>query len=516
VRENQAPLHVDDRYAVGFRGYTVEPTLHGYSDSASVIAEFADRHQHGRNGVYSCIVFDRQQHKVSLLSDTLGFGPLYYRRSGELWLFATNPRYLAMRGDRPDMLAWLSLLQTGSIVGDRTLTQDVHRLEAGTTLTIDRHGATTASLDTLLALPSGDRRADEHTVQEVEDAFQTAMERILALSDHARFLPLSSGHDSRRILAALSDRQEPFTAHTVRVHQKGFRDLDANFAALMAEHFGFHHEVIAPPSPREFALDDLRRRILTDGESRMHSWALPLMARLPASPALLFDGVLGDILGNPGFRMPGMYRSNEADRDIIIDAMMSNAYDRWLNWNLWPGTGELRQELRDFIDRFLDRPNMAEFIFILLRQRRMISPWSQQLVAPGHVVVCPYLDLDYLRLLLSIRPADKHRIIFQRACLEAFWPEYARFGGNRDIPSDLPAGDPRMDESAQIACEGRLQSELARSRACFNGLYSRLGRVRVASTRISRSAWRSSTWLTQPLLELTSREVRREPCWEVR
>jgi len=513
VYGNRAPIHSNEDLTLAFRGYVLEPAIHAYSDSSLVLEEFRNRWDQGRNGVFSCMIYDRRSHRFGLLADTLGFGPVYYRNVGRVCLFATNPRYLSLAGDKPDMLAWLSVLHCGSIVGERTLTKDVHRLRAGSVLLLEQGQCLETTLDSFISLPSGELPAGDTAVGDVETVFQESMDRLLNIGDQALFLPLSSGHDSRRILASLMDRQVPFTAHTAKVHQKEYRNLDAVYASEMAAHFGFEHEVIEPRNSEDYAADDRRRRVLTDCECSAHSWAMALMDRLPAHPTQILDGVLGDILGNPGFRMPGMYEDNRSDRDLIVDSLTTNAFDNWLNPEVWPDKAELREELHSFVSRFLDRSNMAEFVFILLRQRRMISPWSQQLAPPGHLVSCPFVDLEYLKLLLSYRPADKHRMVFQRSCLQAFWPDYFRFPGNRDIPEDLAPGDPTVDESREFACYRQLQSEVSPQRKQMRSLLTTKGIFRSVASRASKKIWRSSKWLDMPLLELSARQSQHGQCW---
>ena len=98
-------------------------------------------------------------------------------------------------------------------------------------------------------------------------------------------------------------------------------------------------------------------------------------------------------------------------------------FDSVLRSKVWPSVEEVRQEVKAYLGSFVPRDNVGELAFLLLRQRRAISPWSQQLLPPGHVAVCPYLDFDYLRLLLDFSSVSKHAKKFQRACLREFWPQ---------------------------------------------------------------------------------------------
>lgn len=524
---NGSPLHKDDRslihgcqgsrHHVAFRGYIVEPSLHSYSASRSIVSYWAAARSQRHNGVFSTVVVDDNAGTITLLTDALGFGPLYYRTWNGALLFSTNPRFLAITDDSPDYLAWRCWIQSGFIPSDRTLTADVRRVPAGTAVHGRRTGYSERKWFDFDSLPDGKRSIGNSAYREVEECFQDAMSKCLAVDNGRIVLPLSSGHDSRRFLASFVGRGVQFDALTARIRHepKGCRDLDATFAAAMAADFGFPHSIAELDEARDFVISDIDRRILTDTESETHTWVLSLVRALPDQPGVVFDGVVGDILGNPGFRMSEMYESTARDLDLIVNECVSDNYESVLRSPNWPTAAEVRSEIRKYLLPFMHRFNMAEFAFILLRQRRNTSLWSQQLLPAGHVVVCPYLDLDYLSLLLDFCPKEKHTAIFQRQCLERFWPAFAKYPGTRDIPRDMPAEDPRVLSKRDLACFRFLCHEIAR-----HGHFNQVTRLLTFRRRLLLSLTRhgvdrlySRTWGVHRVLELQAREATRLPCW---
>lgn len=502
---------------VAFRGYIAEPAIHTYSSSYDILNYWqstAQRH----NGVFSAVIVNTVENSVSLLTDALGFGPLYYRRWHGALLFATNPRFLSSVDDEPDYLAWRCRLQTGFILSDRTLTKGISRVPAGTAVVGDQSGIHLSKWFDFDSLPQGRRRVTSTAFQEVEDQFQVAMTRCLRINNGNATLPLSSGHDSRRILASLLKRGTEFASLTVRVYQKDFRDLDAVFASRMAADFRFPHAVIEQATTTQYIEDDRNRRLLTDSETMSHTWALRLIDSLPNHPSVIWDGVLGDILGNPGFRMPGMYKSPAEDLALILDECISEAYDKVLCRDLWPTAQAVREDMAEYLKPFSLRYNMAEFAFMLLRQRRSTSLWSQQLMPAGHVVVCPYLDLDYISLLLEFDPNEKHMAIFQRECLRRFWPQFAKYSGNRDIPEDVPPGNARTAVRRDLACLHAICDDLRRHgrlKDAFRLLHWRkkvpLGLVRYG---VGGGRLFPKTWGGYEVLELIARDLDGGSCWK--
>lgn len=519
VHENEAGLvHASTHGGVvAFRGYLTDPPLHSYSDPPSLLRYWSSPLPREHNGVFSTAVVAADGHDLTLITDAFGLGPLYYRRFGEAIAFSTNPRYLAATGDVPDRVAWRCMLETEFLAGDRTLTTGVQRVPAGKKLTFTAREERTTSWFDFDRLPAGTRRIDRAALGDMEDALQQSVARCLRL-DVGRFvLPLSSGHDSRRILAALLAQDAPFSALTARIFQWGHRDLDGPFASQIAAAYGFPHQVVQPATGRQFVTDDRVRRILVDAETTNHTWVVRLFDALPDKPAVLFDGLLGDILGQPGFRLPGLYQSPERDLQIIVDHCIRGTFDRELRANRWPSAEDVRTDMRTYLAQFLGRGNFAELAFILMRQRRSTALWAQQLLGPGYVVACPYADLDYLKLMLDFAPTDKHAVICQKACLHEFWPELARFPGNRDIPASLPEGSPAFAHARHVEAFHAMWREIVRQggRTTFTTLLSARAMARLSLSRSSRPAAVRSTWCLNPLLEMTSREIDRRPCWDL-
>ena len=522
-----SPLHppgtglvhaTEDAGGLAFRGYVL-PHLHSYSAEAALLEYWTSRAFEEHNGVFSTAHIGGRGKTLTLVTDVLGMGPLYYRRLDDVILFATNPRFLGVETDSPDLLAWRSLTQTSWIVGDRSLSTEITRLPAGQAVRWTegghRHSVSTGHL------PFGTRPVDERSVGEVEDVFQQAMDRCLQLLGGSFVLPLSSGFDSRRILATLVRRKLDFQSVTYRSFQKGLRDLDARFASEMARDFGFPHVVIEPATGEQYAADDRSRRILVDSETREHSWAIPVMRWLPAEPCFVFDGIAGDILGDPvgwsihtGLSVAA--RSAEDELESIVTFGITNDYDLVLNAEQWPSAADLREQVKAYLRTFLPRSNISELAFLLLRQRRVIAPWSQQLAPPGHVPLCPFLDLDYLRVLLGFVSSDKHATKFQRACLKAFWPDFYRYPGNRDVPVDMAPGSPALRNMHTLSCQATLLQEITEHGGlpALRKLLTSRGRAGLWLARRSTALALWDRWYLTPLLELASREARRAACWK--
>ena len=511
----------DSGGGIAFRGYVL-PDVHSYSQSAAIHKCWLDTTS-ARNGVFSAAVIGRDGASLTLATDLLGMGTLYWRRLGEIVLFATNPRYLACPDDEPDRLAWRYLVQTSWIGADRSLTAGIGRVPAGCAMTFAGGGEPVTSPPAWRLLPEGGKRIDSQTLDEVEHAFQQSLDRCLRLRSGSVMLPLSSGFDSRRILAGLVRRKTGFTAVTCRVLQQGNRDLDARFARQMAQDFGFPHRVV-DATDRQYQSDDVSRRALTDSETGYHTWACRVFSTLPDACEVIFDGIGGDILGDPvGWRATiglGLATGDRTDEEeiksIAVYAIKSD-FDGVLAPARWPTAENLRDDLRGYLRTLRPRANLGELAFLLLRQRRAIALWSQQLPPPGVVPLYPYLDADYLRVVLALSSEDKNTTKLQRACLNKFFPEFLRYGGNRDIPSDMPLGSPDRELGRRLRCleQLRLELEQAGATAEVRELLALKGRLALAVSGPMPALALRWSWYLQPLMELVSQQARRIPVWDL-
>lgn len=533
---NRSPLHADTpglihaRYddsdhlsdAVAFRGYMLTPPIHSYSSSHAILSYWLSDNcrNYEYNGIFSVVCIRNSGHTLKLMTDAFGMAPLYYRTLGHAILFSTNPRYLTTRDDTPDYMAWRCLIQAEFIAADRTLTTTIKRVPPGKILYF-RFPSNRPESRTWFdygTLPEGTKRINAKAISEVEESFQEALSRCVKIKNEHFFLPLTSGYDSRRILAGLIDKKITFESATVRVFQKQYRDLDAHFASAMAKEFGFSHRVIEARDIEEYVSHDYQRRILLDTESYDHSWALALMHSLPQYPTTFIDGLGGDALGETGFdRISGLHIKPENDKFIIAGRVINNDFDTILHSGKWPSSSDIRRELIDYIATLGSGMNQAELAFLLLRTRRSIAIWAQQMLPAGHLVVYPYLDLDYVKTLLSYHPADKLSESFQMLCLKQYWHRYFSYPGSRAIPPDMPPGSPFFENAKKVACFQKLRHELKEHHgiSLFKSLLTTKANIRFWIAKNNACMALNRMWAYKGLMELIVRETQKTTCWEI-
>ena len=509
--------------AFAFRGYILAPAIHSYSSEAELLEYWRNSTpstQH--NGVFSAVCIRHSGKTLDLTTDAFGMEPLYYRQIGELILFASNSRFLTLENEAPDYMAWRCLVQAGFLAADRTLSNSIKRVPAAHILRFQKDKAEQIQWFDYHTLPEGVETVNEQAFIDVEEAFNGALSKCAKLRTEGHVLPLSSGFDSRRLLAGLMDRQVHFEALTVQMFEKGYWNLDSRITSQMATELGFPHTVIEFPGIQQYVKDDRQRRLLLNAECDLHAWALPLMHSLPSRSCVVFDGLAGDVLGNAKFLAPlpkstEPYLSPENDTKLIVQQSVNDVFDRILNLEKWPSSQELRHELEASLNQLPPIMNRSTLAKLLLRTRRTIAPWGSQMLPAGHVLVSPFLDIDFVKLTLSYHPASKLAFPLQKECLARFQPRYFAYPGSKAIPKDFPPPDYSLQNQKQLACfRGLYQELLARNDLqIFTALLSSNARFRFWLTRKNSSLAIKWMWAFKRLLDIVCQYTGNLPCWEI-
>jgi hypothetical protein len=495
-------VHEVDGSDIVFRGYEGGLSVHSYSE-AEVLKCLAN--EDGlQNGVFAYIKFDRQRQQAIVRSDAFGFGPVYYRRLGSAWLFASHPALLHVDGDEPDMIGWAGLMQNSSPVGDRSFYRDIARVPAGTQMTLWPERMEKRRWFDFAALPAGTRRIDDEAFRVVEEAYQAGFERCLKLNVGEVALPFSSGFDSRRFFATLLRRKVPFKAVTCQTfHRKktGDFELDSHYAPKIAAAFGVDCEVVPATPPARMGEDAARRQALIGTETFMHAWSLPLMRWLAKRPpSLVFDGLAGDTFGNSGFEIDGLHETAERDVGLVLGETSKPYMLKQLS-HRFPSLEQFQQQYRAYLDQFASNINQAEMAFIESRTRRCISPWVTMMHPPGHVPVFPYCDVEFARATFEYHPADKYKWFFQKECLRRFYPEFYDFHGSRNMPPDLAPLDPAICGARDEAEERFAYSDFGVVREALPYL-TLPNKILLLLSSVLPSLRRRRDWVFHPLLLL--------------
>ncbi|WP_185995761.1 asparagine synthase (glutamine-hydrolyzing) [Nocardioides campestrisoli] len=202
-------------------------------------------------GMFAVILWDRRNQKLVLARDRFGIKPLYFHRSAERIVAASEIKALMVDPGTPREVDWTTALGHPQLIGAPQFDQDetctwfkgIESVPAGTILEIDlRDGSTRSHRYWSLPEPNEDW-SEQRFVDEYRDALVASV-RECATADAELGLFLSGGIDSTAVLA-LADSQDihTFSAVTAGTLLNG----DVEEAAWVAGKYGNpHHQVEFP------------------------------------------------------------------------------------------------------------------------------------------------------------------------------------------------------------------------------------------------------------------------------
>jgi asparagine synthase (glutamine-hydrolysing) len=198
-------------------------------------------------GMFAIALWDRETRTLTLARDRLGIKPLYWSRSGGLFLFASELKALHQHpGWRPeiDAAAIASFLRLGYVPAPHSVYRDTFKLEPGSLLTvsggseprIERYWDLRAIVAERPAMPAGD---EVDQLAELETVLRRAVRNEM-VSDVPLGAFLSGGIDSS-LVTALMQVQSPRPVRTFSIgfSQQGYDE--AGHAKRVAAHLGTEH-----------------------------------------------------------------------------------------------------------------------------------------------------------------------------------------------------------------------------------------------------------------------------------
>jgi asparagine synthase (glutamine-hydrolysing) len=395
---------------------------------------------------------------LHLARDPIGKKPLYWHKLGQRLAFssALDPlaHWLAQAGVAlaVDPVAVEHHLAGGYIPAPRTIYQDIQKLAAGASLTLDPQGLTEHAPRPIPFARRG-QRLDAATLDQLDALFDQAVRRRLR-SDVPVATFLSGGLDSSLVTAAAARVQPGITAYTVRTparnqdefavacqvakvtgvrHQvldldtqaldrtpelvrlygEPFGDSSALPSYLIAEAAGHHHRVILTGDGGDevqggysgaqlFAV----RHLLHD---RLHLPDLPDLASQPLEDAV---GRLPKRLGDADFKAIRLFA--HADLALAVQRDGLHKLHAWFHADLRPRlrqegwTAEVRRRAATLqAAGELDRALGLDFSLYLPEDLCV----KVDVAAMGHGVEtrAPLLDLDFTDASWRVRPFDRVR-----------------------------------------------------------------------------------------------------------
>jgi hypothetical protein len=409
-------------------------------------------------GYYTYVVLEKRTGEIVIGTDRFGFSPLYYSRASENLQFSSSITLLKGVLDRltPNMDAWDELLVLGNLVGEKTVVNEIERLQWGRKISISNGqirflsvwNPETPPLSTL-----GDY------VERNNELLLDAI-RLSANAKRNRIVALTGGQDSRRIAVAMRSAGVEMTCVTQRVIGNSNKDKDTLIAQDVASALGVRHLRLEAPSEDALRLDRSLKDYWSGYESNYHEWAVNLMRHLPRG-SLIYDGIVGDVTVNGHFfraHPAAIAQYNDVDflSRMLCGQVSSNIDQRLVSVPVF-------ERVRADLARYPDSAHRLTFFFVLNHTRRNIGSWLRLYSLFGHQPCMPYLHYPLFLQSLSLDPNLYLDRWMQKECTQLMNPQVAAIPSTRDpIPQKYLSGvfAPAALETAGVRPRRALRSDV--------------------------------------------------------
>ena len=409
-----------------FRGYLSESALHSYSNPKRVKEYWSDDLQKRHNGIFSAVRISQGGSELNIITDIFCLGAIYIRRIGDVVFFSSTPALLSIETDIPNKSSWFMRLMNGFIPGRETLIEEIELAPEASITTYTTHGQKSRKWFDYSNLPEGGEPVKDESFILSEQFFSSAMKRCQNVHFGDIILPLSSGYDSRRIFAHLEENKTLFQTCTVQTLLESGEDVEADCATQITHDFNIRHKLLKYPSPHQWHEDDIQRIFSMDGQCHDHTWSVPLFTHYHKTACCIYDGIGGDVFG---------FHSQKFKNHV--EKIIPHEMPRVLNKALFPDFRTIREKFVKLKGERRDDYNQGILNFVLWQTRKSSSTWSQQQAKPGHIILCPYFDLDYIETMLRFSVKDSEEDRPQKVILYKFWPKLASYAGTREMPKSV-------------------------------------------------------------------------------
>lgn len=304
---NQPFYSRDGRYVMVYNGeiYNFREVAEKYnivartsSDTEVIIEAFAQAGiacVNDFNGMFTIVIWDKQEQKLYLVRDRIGIKPLYYHYKDGQFIFASELKAilsLPFINKEIDNSSVSNFLYLGYIPGEDTIYTSCKKLKPGHYAVIDANGLQINSYWQIEDKLKPETVKDELVAKNQLDKLVQTSVAYCMISDVPLGIFLSGGVDSS-LVAAVAQQQSAVSVKTFSIAFEDKKFNEAPFARQVAKHIGSQHH--------EFTVTEKEALLLTDSlldvydEPYADSSAIPTMmvsklARQEVTVALSGDG----------------------------------------------------------------------------------------------------------------------------------------------------------------------------------------------------------------------------------
>ena len=346
-----------------------------------------------------------QNNRLQLSTDRLGLYPIYYLQH-ENQLMLSNSIEL-IRQHQPltlDTEAVAIFFRLGFYLGQRTAFKGLCRPNGQLQVSVSAGG-----LELSISRPTQSQVDNSDFEQQYCDLMHHALQPLVGQTP-ALYMPLTGGKDSRHIFLSLRQAGlKPDCCYTVSVLAPHYND-DQQVAQQLCQRTALMHQALAAET--KLISSEQRKNLLTNFETRDHSWATPVARYLDTRPAgIVLDGFGGDVLSQSSIVTPEMhsaYHAEDWERLVKLIARPNQYNNSWLTeayQDFIIDERVLAEQLLAELKSFTGTVNPVAQFYFWNRSRRTIAISSIRFMTGRSLAYFPFMQQQLVDFLFSLPPA---------------------------------------------------------------------------------------------------------------
>lgn len=388
------------------------------------------------NGSFAIAIWDGTHSRLLLFTDRFGSRPLYFIRSHQTLLFASEIKCLlndSIVRRNIDLRSVASLLTFGTVIGERTLFQDIEKLSFGSMLEFNKEGVKTRRFWDFIYNEEPAKGTIQDYADELRRLLRQAIQRCLQTNCKVG-VALSGGLDSR-IVAGFLAQELGYGFHTYSFGRPHCPDLA--YASQVARTLGScHHSFL---THGEYVYENADESLLlTEGMLDLLDTQATILAKniQRNDVSVILTGFMADLIFGGSFisrRVLDWRLRGSEFVDVLHNRfaffMPVEVQKRLFRSNIWTQIeGSTREEVARILSdcTAYEDGNRADYVFLRTRVQHFTLMANLVLLTRKFEYQIPTIDndlLDYsLKLPVEMRLGYK---VYSKAMIEQF-PVLAR------------------------------------------------------------------------------------------
>ncbi len=391
----------------------------------------------GLNGVYTIAIWENVSEQLTLVTDRIGIGKMYFWQNGRKFYFASEQKSICLLPEfssRINQLAVMDFLIAENALDDRTYFEDIKIMDAAQVVVFRDGQLSKRRYWDFSFYQSGDTVLQPEAY--INGLAYLVRQAVLRRVHSNATLLLTGGLDSRSVAGAWKDVAPDIPILTNTIGQPGCRDVWR--AREISKNIGLNHTTIPANNSylANYAAECVWR---TEGNINVHaSWIFAEDNYLTKNKIkYAMTGIYGDMIGGR-FRPPELLsaRTNEdLEKFLVTHPWINNSFAQQI---LRPEIfqryqGQTYQTLWDLTQEANSKIPWFQFDYMVFRALVRREATSVDVLSDNTWVLDPFIDKDLIDYVFHQPPGYRNGPALYKKMITQYFPDVASVGyGNDD------------------------------------------------------------------------------------